>query len=373
MESEKIQVEGNWYYVNAESLADTSIIKLFLYKDPELTKIAKNAAGLTRMVDKNDLEDVLKESLNEERQYSQDQLKTDFLAYAKDNKIRRGKAKKLWQKIYMSWYKNRIHSDSDLAIVMKELRESIGGSVGGAGYAVWGGSTGAYTGGGIGGAGRGRGFGGSNNLGGGPNLMYTYSVVPLNQLLQPKGTPQGDERYIHVGSEVQGKVLGKEEEIHGKIISIKDDGEGNILHYVVQDFETAEKHEVDPTSVSLITHEERPEASMMDYVGTVGESFYPSLRDYMGEGKRDARDSLKRSKLPKDLKEKILKLGLSGFKDGRAHGIGKPKVKGKSFNGVSLGADKNGFFVYTHRARCKSKSDPEKISDKDIKFIKSTG
>ena len=86
MESEKIQVEGNWYYVNAESLADTSIIKLFLYKDPELTKIAKNAAGLTRMVDKNDLEDVLKESLNEERQYSQDQLKTDFLAYAKDNK-----------------------------------------------------------------------------------------------------------------------------------------------------------------------------------------------------------------------------------------------------------------------------------------------
>ena len=146
--------------------------------------------------------------------------------------------------------------------------------------------------------------------------MYTYSVVPLNQLLQPKGTPQGDERYIHVGSEVQGKVLGKEEEIHGKIISIKDDGEGNILHYIVQDFETAEKHEVDPTSVSLITHEERPEPSMMDYIGTVGESFYPSLSDYMGEGKRDARDSLKRSKLPKDLKEKILKLGLSGFKDG---------------------------------------------------------
>jgi hypothetical protein len=309
MKGEKILVDGQEFFVNAESLEDPSIQKLFLYEDPELNTVAKNAAGLTRMADKDDMEEILKET------YS-------------------------------------------------------GGGAGGAGYAVWGGGTrGGY--GNPGGGG--RGFGGSNNLGGGPNLMYTYSVVPLNQLLQPKPTPQGDERYIHVGSEIEGKVLGSEQEIHGKIISIKEDGEGNILHYIVQDEETAEKHEVDPTSIHLITHEERPETSMMDYIGVVGETFYPSFNDFINEGKKDARDACKRSKLPKEIKEKVLKMGLSKFENGKAWGIGKPKIAGKSFNGVSMGADKNGFFVYTHRARSKSKPDPEQIPDKDIKFIKSTG
>ena len=186
--------------------------------------MAKNAAGLTKMVAKSDMEDILK--------------------------------------------------------------ENIGGSVGGAGYAVWGGSTGAFTGGGLGQAGRGRGFGGSQNLGGGPNLMYTYSVVPLNQLLQTPGTPQGDERYIHVGSEIKGKILGQDQDIHGKIISAVEDEEGNVLHYLVQDFETAEKHEVDPTSIELQTHEERPEVGMMDYVGTVGEQFYPSFKTFLLERKK---------------------------------------------------------------------------------------
>ena len=41
--------------------------------------------------------------------------------------------------------------------------------------------------------------------------------------------------------------------------------------------------------------------------------------------------------------------------------------------GVSLGADKNGFFVFTHRARSKSYDTVEKITKKDIKFIESTG
>ena len=42
-------------------------------------------------------------------------------------------------------------------------------------------------------------------------------------------------------------------------------------------------------------------------------------------------------------------------------------------NGVSLGADKNGFFCYTHRARCKSYPTPEDIPVKAINFIESTG
>jgi len=45
----------------------------------------------------------------------------------------------------------------------------------------------------------------------------------------------------------------------------------------------------------------------------------------------------------------------------------------KSLDGVSLGKDKNGYFVYTHRARSKSHEKPEGIPIKDIKFIETTG
>lgn len=39
----------------------------------------------------------------------------------------------------------------------------------------------------------------------------------------------------------------------------------------------------------------------------------------------------------------------------------------------SLGKDKNGFYVYTHRARSKSYPTPMAIPIKDVKFIGSTG
>ena len=35
--------------------------------------------------------------------------------------------------------------------------------------------------------------------------------------------------------------------------------------------------------------------------------------------------------------------------------------------------DKDGFYIHTHRARSKSYESPEKITEKDIKFIDSTG
>jgi hypothetical protein len=38
----------------------------------------------------------------------------------------------------------------------------------------------------------------------------------------------------------------------------------------------------------------------------------------------------------------------------------------------SLGKDEKGFFVYTHRARCKSYPRPEDIPDDKVKFISST-
>lgn len=52
----------------------------------------------------------------------------------------------------------------------------------------------------------------------------------------------------------------------------------------------------------------------------------------------------------------------------------KKKIKdGEYPSGYSMGVDKNGFFVHTHRARSKSYESPEKIPAKDLKFIDSTG
>jgi hypothetical protein len=85
---------------------------------------------------------------------------------------------------------------------------------------------------------------------------------------------------------------------------------------------------------------------------------------------------LKSKSIPKELKEKILTYlnGGSTYHDGgRLHGLKKPKIKNKSFNGVGLGADKDGFYVYTHRAASKRYESPDKIPNKDIDFIESTG
>jgi hypothetical protein len=219
MNSEKILVNGKAYYVSSESLSDTSIQKLFLFDDPDLEKASKDLSGMTRMVRKEDIEEILKEG------------------------------------------------------------------IGGAGYAVWGGGGGGYGNPSMGGRVYGRGFGfGSGQSNGGPNLMYTYSIKPLDPILQQKSTPQSDERYIHVGSEVKGKVLGKKKEVHGKIISVKDDADGNVLHYVVQEFDTALRFNIDPTSVQLITHEERPGSAMMDFVG---EDYYPSLSNFLKETQKE--------------------------------------------------------------------------------------
>jgi hypothetical protein len=83
-------------------------------------------------------------------------------------------------------------------------------------------------------------------------------------------------------------------------------------------------------------------------------------------------------KLPASMKEIILKYVTtsSRYKDGAVYGLRKPNGMSKiskKISGCSLGADKNGFFVYTHRARCKSKMNPLKITKKDIDFIESTG
>jgi len=85
----------------------------------------------------------------------------------------------------------------------------------------------------------------------------------------------------------------------------------------------------------------------------------------------DVAGKVKRSrKIPKELKDRII----AKITDRSKYINGKVfDLSGFSKYGCSLGADKNGFFCYTHRARSKSYESSEKIPKKDIKFIESTG
>ena len=93
----------------------------------------------------------------------------------------------------------------------------------------------------------------------------------------------------------------------------------------------------------------------------------------------NAKISLKRSrKISIAMKNKIEKYVTSSskYRNGVLTGLKKPSIlnsKSKKAKGVSMGADKNGFFVYTHRARSKSKKTPNGITAKEINFIESTG
>lgn len=53
--------------------------------------------------------------------------------------------------------------------------------------------------------------------------------------------------------------------------------------------------------------------------------------------------------------------------------VTKPSHLKNKLEGVGLGKDNQGYYVYTHRARSDSYDTPEAIPEKDIKFIESTG
>jgi len=99
----------------------------------------------------------------------------------------------------------------------------------------------------------------------------------------------------------------------------------------------------------------------------------------------ETKDALINSKsISKEVKNEILKYLTSGSSyklskhgnGGFINGLIKPKEfteKTSKSSGVSLGADNDGFYCYTHRARSKSYEIPGKIPIKDIEFIESTG
>ncbi|MFW6246704.1 MAG: hypothetical protein ACOC22_00815 [bacterium] len=133
------------------------------------------------------------------------------------------------------------------------INESAGGA-GGAGYAVWGGGTGRSFGnpsmkGFM--TGRGYGFGASNTTGG-PNTMYTYSIVPLNHELEQERTTQTkEEKYIHKGTLVEGYEFNSDDTIVGLVNNIVKDNDGNIKYYEVMDEETGVLRKLDPTTVAI--------------------------------------------------------------------------------------------------------------------------
>lgn len=89
---------------------------------------------------------------------------------------------------------------------------------------------------------------------------------------------------------------------------------------------------------------------------------------------KDVKEKVERSKkLSSEMKEKIYPLIVNGQSKYKEGGKVFNLKFNESKNGCSLGADKDGFFVYTHRARSKSYPEVDKIPQKDLKFIESTG
>ena len=82
----------------------------------------------------------------------------------------------------------------------------------------------------------------------------------------------------------------------------------------------------------------------------------------------------KSKKLSAEMKTKIIPLIIKNGIHGTRYNVGIVfNLKYPKSNGCSLGADKDGFFVMTHRARSKSYPEIEKIPQSAIKFIESTG
>ena len=146
-----------------------------------------------------------------------------------------------------------------------ELSQLFERGGGGAGYAVWGGGWGRNFGNPSQGrsfGGRGFGFGQSSSSGGGPNIMYTYSIKPLNQILEPDPTYADVIDKIYPGVVIKAKLFNKDKYIIGQVQSVQEDGDGNISSYTIMDPDRAQPVKVDPTSAFVWN----PEPEGIDYV-----------------------------------------------------------------------------------------------------------
>ena len=99
--------------------------------------------------------------------------------------------------------------------------------------------------------------------------------------------------------------------------------------------------------------DDRPIQDKIKYVRGVSNELKDIALDHLGSRTRANKGKITGLELHSDLKKKIKDKNLP--------------------DGFDMGIDKDGFYIHTHRARSKSYKSPEKISEKDIKFIDSTG
>ena len=104
----------------------------------------------------------------------------------------------------------------------------------GAGYSYTGGTRGSLS--------RG-GFGGASNLGG-PNMMYTYEIKPLNHTLEPKPSPTDQLEQIHIGSKVSGTPI-----ISNKTATVTDNSV--VSNATIEKEKTSIKNEKEPLGVEI--------------------------------------------------------------------------------------------------------------------------
>ena len=146
----------------------------------------------------------------------------------------------------------------------KIVRESIINEGYGAGFSM---SSGGHFTGGLGGTSRSGSFSGASNMGG-PNMMYTYSILPLNHTLETPNTVTLDQvEQVRVGSKVSGELIRSNaspitKKIIGIVQKIVISDNGALKYYIVLDQDTATLVKLEPVSVKLIRYE--PVRKMFD-------------------------------------------------------------------------------------------------------------
>ena len=103
-------------------------------------------------------------------------------------------------------------------------------------------------------------FGGASNLGG-PNMMYTYEIKPLNHTLEQLPNMLLNRSEIQIGSVITGELVRSNanpepgRKVTGVVHKIVITDNGAIKYYVIQDRATQINMKIDPLTASLIIPE----------------------------------------------------------------------------------------------------------------------
>lgn len=123
------------------------------------------------------------------------------------------------------------------------------------------------------------GFGGAANLGG-PNMMYTYEIKPLNRTLQPEASDLEEDEKISIGNDISGLELNKKDDkLHvGSVQDIIKSENGSLKYYIIIDPDTAQLMKIDPTTALLV--------SKLDGVDPLGVRLSKEEEELMNPGEK---------------------------------------------------------------------------------------